>query len=157
MPLKKQCSMKAFQWNVNHKRKKGEPPSKQDMAIAYSVLKKACGVKSGEDMKPSDIIAFKKEEMSLSDLIDSLNEAKKKPELKIKSANDLALKIEKVIKKHFPKSKEKKPTKTIKKIDDYIDTGKAPKIAKMYKENSIFGLDSTLLEDLETLAPIERK
>lgn len=61
MPLKKRCSLKAFNYNVNHRREKGEPPSKQDIAIAYSVLKKSCGVDSKAKMTPSEIVKAKSE------------------------------------------------------------------------------------------------
>ena len=50
MPLRKRCSIDAFNYNVNLHKKKGDPPSKQDIAIAYSVLRKACGIESKKKM-----------------------------------------------------------------------------------------------------------
>jgi len=56
MPLRKRCSIDAFNYNVNLHKKKGDPPSKQDIAIAYSVLRKACGIESKKKMTPSEMI-----------------------------------------------------------------------------------------------------
>lgn len=56
MPLDKSCSTSAMSDNVSRLSKEGKPQD-QAVAIAYSVLKKACGVKSGEKMTPSEIVA----------------------------------------------------------------------------------------------------
>jgi uncharacterized protein YjbI with pentapeptide repeats len=74
MPLKKQCNMNAFNWNVNHKRKSGEPPSDQDIAIAYSVLKKACGIEGKKKMTPSEMIKQNQKNESYRGLIEELNQ-----------------------------------------------------------------------------------
>jgi len=58
MPLKKECSMDAFRANVKRLLKE-YPRSDQALAIAYSTLKKACGIDPGNEkrMTPSEIIA----------------------------------------------------------------------------------------------------
>ena len=63
MPLDKSCSQKAFRNNVRISHDEGKPMD-QAIAIAYSVLKKACGVTSKERMKPSEIIGASKKESS---------------------------------------------------------------------------------------------
>lgn len=64
MPLIKQCSMSAFRQNIDIERgKRGEhqEPSDQGLAIAYSVLRKACGVpRDAPKMTPSKIVLHRK-------------------------------------------------------------------------------------------------
>lgn len=52
----KKCSTKAMSQNIRHYRHAGKE-GPQAVAIAYSVLKKACGVTSKERMTPKEIVA----------------------------------------------------------------------------------------------------
>ena len=74
MPLEKKCSRKAMQRNIDRMRhERGgphNPPDDQTKAIAYSVLRKACGIRpKARKMTPKEIIANKKEEQFYNDPI----------------------------------------------------------------------------------------
>ena len=78
MPLRRECSLEAFSKNIETEIKSGKPRP-QSVAIAYSVLKKACGVKSKKKMTPKEIISMgrKSESIKRSDILkDYLDEIK---------------------------------------------------------------------------------
>lgn len=56
MPLLKRCSTRAMSRNIGRCRHEGRPAA-QCAAIAYSVLKRACGVKTKKRMTPKQIVA----------------------------------------------------------------------------------------------------
>jgi hypothetical protein len=55
MPLLKRCSTKAMQANVRREIHRGRP-QKQAVAIAYSVLKKACKCKAKKQLTPKETV-----------------------------------------------------------------------------------------------------
>lgn len=57
MPLDKSCSTNAMGKNISQMVKGENKPQDQAVAIAYNVLKKACGVKDDKQMTPSEIVA----------------------------------------------------------------------------------------------------
>jgi len=56
MPLIKKCSLKAFQDNIRREIERGTE-NKQAVAIAFSTLKKACGVETTTELSPKEIVA----------------------------------------------------------------------------------------------------
>ncbi|MBF0554539.1 MAG: hypothetical protein HQK96_08305 [Nitrospirae bacterium] len=58
--LSKRCSKKSLQANIDkmrHARGKHKPPTPQELAIGYSVLRRACGMKSkGQKLTPKQIL-----------------------------------------------------------------------------------------------------
>ena len=78
MPLDKSCSKKSLQKNIDRLRhERGgahNPPDKQSLAIAYSVLKKACGVKGKRKLTPSKIIQKSKGESMENKSVDQICE-----------------------------------------------------------------------------------
>jgi len=62
MPLDKGCSTDAMSKNIKALVDKEGKPQKQAVAIAYSVLRKACGLQGKEQMTPKQIVAFGKGE-----------------------------------------------------------------------------------------------
>jgi hypothetical protein len=60
MPLDKTCSIEAFNNNIRRSIKEGKP-QKQSVAIAYSILRKACEISSDQpQMTPSEIVKTSK-------------------------------------------------------------------------------------------------
>lgn len=62
MPLDKGCSTSAMGKNIKSLVDQEGKPQKQAVAIAYSVLRKACGVDGKERMTPKQIVSFGKTE-----------------------------------------------------------------------------------------------
>lgn len=76
MPLNKSCSQKAFDANVSQLVDEGYEQD-QALAIAFSTLKKACGVESDKRMTTKEIIAKGKGESvggSFSPLVAELDD-----------------------------------------------------------------------------------
>ena len=58
MPLDKGCSTAAMGKNIKGLVDQEGKPQKQAVAIAYSVLRKACGIEGKEKMTPKQIVSF---------------------------------------------------------------------------------------------------
>lgn len=83
MPLNKTCSIKAFKDNISAEIKAGKSKD-QAVAIAYTILKDACGVENDNNMTSEEIVNYNKKENNMGTKIKRISIPINQKDIKVK-------------------------------------------------------------------------